>query len=83
MAMETLYIVQCFVAGRGSDLRAEPQLGCKSAQEALRRSERLAPLRLGVVAYEVSADTETGDYEEPIILFRSGQLPPPFAEDDD
>ena len=82
MAMETLYIVQCFVAGRGKVLKAEPQVGCKDAREALRRAERLAPLRVGVVAFSISADTETGDYDEPEILFRSGELPPPFSEDE-
>ena len=69
------------VAGRGKALKAEQQVGCKSAEEARRKAERLGPLRVGVVAFEVSADTELGDYDEnPKILFRSGQLPPPFDE---
>ena len=35
------------------------------------------------VAFAVSADTEMGDYdEEPTILFKSGQLPPPFSDPD-
>jgi hypothetical protein len=38
-------------------------------------------LRLGVVAYSISADTEMGDYDEsPVLLFKSGELPPPFDE---
>jgi hypothetical protein len=81
MATETVFIVQSYVAGRGKALKAEPQVGCKSADEARRKGERLAPLRLGVVAFSVSADTEMGDYDEtPTILFKSGQLPPPFDE---
>jgi hypothetical protein len=81
MAMETVYIVQSYVAGRGQGLKAEPQVGCKSAEEARRKAERLGPLRVGVVAFEVSADTELGDYDEnPKILFRSGRLPHPFAD---
>jgi hypothetical protein len=81
MAMETVYIVQSYVAGRGQGLKAEPQVGCKSAEEARRKAERLGPLRIGVVAFEVSADTELGDYDEtPKILFRAGRLPHPFAE---
>ena len=79
--METVYIVQSYVAGRGQGLKAEPQVGCKTAEEARRKAERLGPLRVGVVAFEVSADTELGDYDEnPKILFRSGRLPPPFEE---
>jgi hypothetical protein len=81
MAAETVFILQTYVAGRGKALRAEPQVGCKTADEARRKGERLAPLRLGVVAYSVTADVETGDYDEtPTIIFKSGQLPPPFDD---
>ena len=82
MPRETVYILQSYVAGRGKNLKAEQQVGCKNAEEARRKAERLAPLRLGVVAFAVSADTELGDYDEnPTILFKSGQLPPPWNED--
>jgi len=81
MATETVYIVQAYIAGRGKALRAESQIGCKNAEEARRKAERLAPLRLGVVAFSTSADVELGDYDEnPNILFKSGQLPFPFNE---
>ena len=81
MATETVFIVQSYVAGRGKGLRAEPQVGCKTAEEARRKAERLAPLRLGVIAYAISADTEAGDYDEaPTVLFKAGQLAPPFDE---
>ena len=82
MPSETVHILQTYVAGRGKNLKAEPQVGCKTAEEARRKAERLAPLRLGVVAYSVTADVEMGDYDErPLILFKSGQLPPPWNED--
>ena len=81
MARETVYLVQAYVAGRGKALKAEPQFGCRNAEEARRKAERLAPLRLGVVAFSASADVEMGDYDDdPVILFKSGQLPPPFDE---
>ena len=81
MASETVYILQTYVAGRGKALKAEQQVGCKTAEEARRKAERLAPLRLGVVAFAATADTELGDYDEnPVILFRSGELPHPFTE---
>ena len=51
MAVETVYIIQAYVQGRGKGLKAEQQIGCKSAEEARRKAERLAPLRLGVVAF--------------------------------
>ncbi len=82
MAKKTVYIVQAYVAGRGKALKAESQIGCKDAEEARRKAERLAPLREGVVAFAASADVEMGDYDEnPQVLFKSGQLPPPWNED--
>ena len=81
MATETVYIVQSYVRGRGKGLKAEPQVGCKTAEEARRKAERLGPLRAGVVAFSTAADVELGDYDEnPVILFRSGELPHPFAD---
>ena len=81
MASETVYIVQAYVAGRGKALKAEQQVGCKTAEEARRKAERLGPLREGVVAFSATADTELGDYDEnPVILFKAGRLPHPFDE---
>ena len=81
MARETVYIVQSYVRGRGKALKAEQQVGCKTAEEARRKAERLGPLRLGVVAFAATADTEMGDYDEnPVIIFKAGELPYPFAD---
>jgi len=82
MAIETVHIVQTYVQGKGKNLKAEQPQGCKTAEEARRKAERLAPLRLGVVAYSASADTEMGDYDEsPAILFKAGQLPLPWSDE--
>ena len=81
MARETVHVVQAYIAGRGSALKSEQAVPCKTAEEARRKAERLAPLRLGVVAFSASADAEMGDYDEnPTILFKAGRLPPPFDE---
>jgi hypothetical protein len=81
MARETVYIVQAYKAGRGQALTAEPQVGCKSSEEARRKAERLAPFREGVVAFSTSADVDMGDYDDdPVVLFKAGRLPPPFDE---
>lgn len=81
MARETIHLVQAFVAGRGKALKAEPALACKTAEDARRKAERLSPLRLGVVAFSTSADTEMGDYDDnPVVLFKAGRLPHPFDE---
>ena len=81
MAVETIHLVQAFIAGRGKALKSEQPVVCKTPEEALRRAERLAPLRLGVVAFSATGDAEMGDFDEtPTILFKSGRLPPPFDE---
>jgi len=81
MPRETVHLIQAYVAGRGQALTAEALVGCKDAEEARRKAERLAPNRAGVIAYSVSADTELGDYDEtPTVLFKAGQLPPPWDE---
>ena len=81
MASETLHIVQSYVAGPGGALTAESPVGCKDAEEARRKAERLAPNRLGVVAYSITADEEAGDYDDaPQIHFRAGRPPATFDE---
>lgn len=37
MAKETVHLIQAYIAGRGKQLKAEPQIGCANAAEALRR----------------------------------------------
>jgi hypothetical protein len=81
MARETIHLVQSFIAGRGKALKAEQAVACKTAEDARRKAERLADLRLGVVAFSTSGDPELGDYDEhPTILFKAGRLPPPFDD---
>lgn len=81
MAKETVHLVQAYVAGRGKALKPEPAVSCRTAEDARRKAERLSDLRLGVVAFSTTVDVELGDYDEtPTILFRAGQLPPPFDE---
>ncbi len=81
MAIQTVHLVQAFIAGKGQALKAEQTLVCTSAEEARRKAERLSTLRLGVVAFSATADADMGDYDDnPVILFRAGRLPPPFDE---
>lgn len=79
MPQQTTYVVQVFTAGRGLALKAERAISCKSAEAAQRMAERLAPTKLGVVAFSTSGDAELGDYDaEPVILFKAGRLPEQF-----
>ena len=54
---------------------------CRSAENARRTAERLAPARAGVVAFSTAGDAELGDYDdEPTIIFKTGHLPAHFEE---
>ena len=81
MARETAHLVQAFIAGRGAGLMAEKPVACKSADAARRIAERMAPRKLGVVAYSTSGDAQTGDFDEqPVILFKTGRVSSQFEE---
>lgn len=81
MARLTSYLVQSFVAGHGAALKADKPVSCKTADEARRKAERMAPTKLGVVAYSTSGDAELGDYDdEPVCFFKLGRLPVQFEE---
>ena len=79
MARETIYFVQAFNAGRGGNLKGDAPIACKTETSALRTAERLAPNKLGVVAFSSTGDSEMGDYDdEPTVIFRQGQIPSGF-----
>ena len=81
MARQTTFLVQAFVAGRGLLLKADKAIPCKSAEAARRMAERIAPSKLGVVAFSTSGDSETGEYDDqPVYIFKTGQIPPQFDE---
>ena len=79
MARETHYFVQAFNAARGGNLKPDALIACKTATGALRTAERLALIKLGVVAFSSTGDAEMGDYDdEPTVIFRHGELPSAF-----
>lgn len=81
MARETVYLVQAFSAGKGTRLRADTPVRCKSLDAANRTAERLSDSKAGVVAFSTSGDAELGEYDdEPVIFFKSGRLPAPFSD---
>jgi hypothetical protein len=81
MARETLYLVQAFTAGKGTQLIADPPIRCRSLEIARRRAEDLAPTRAGVVAFSTTGDAELGDYDDaPTIIFKAGRLPSSFED---
>jgi len=79
MTRQTTYLVQAFTEGRGSALKADRAIACKSAEAAQRLAEKMAATKLGIVAFSTSGDAETGDYDdEPVVFFKAGRLPSQF-----
>ena len=81
MTVNTVYVVQAFTQ-RGRKLAAEPPVSCKTEEEAIRKAERMAPLRTGVIVFRQDVDEETGEVEDGAkVLFRSGELPQSMQEE--
>ena len=75
MTRVTTFLVQTFDNSKGARLKPDAPVTCRSADGARRTAERL----LGVVAFSVTSDLETGDYDDqPTVFYRAGQLPAEF-----
>jgi hypothetical protein len=62
-------------------MKAEKPAICKTPEQARSMAERMAPTKVGVVAYSTSGDAETGDYDDqPTILFKAGRIPEQFDQ---
>lgn len=68
-------------AQRGRSLVADVPRLSKTAEIAVELAKRLSENRAGVVAFEQSHDAESESYDEPVVLFKSGSLPPDFSGD--
>lgn len=78
----TLNIVQTFTQPKGKRLVADQPMQMKTAEEAIRRAERAAEHKAGVVAFQQHVDAETDEVDEAVrILFKAGQLPAQFADE--
>ncbi|WP_426700901.1 hypothetical protein ACPPVV_16200 [Rhodanobacter sp. Col0626] len=74
--METLYIVQGFHA-EGGDVVADKPILHGMEQLARTRGEMLADQCDGVLVYAQAADVDRGQYSEPVILAKYGEVPNP------
>jgi hypothetical protein len=79
MTREAPFLVQAFNNAKDGRLKPNPPVACKSADGARRTAERLSLSHIGVVAFSIVSDPETGDYDDqPTIFYRAGQLPAEF-----
>jgi hypothetical protein len=74
--METLYVVQSFREVEGDVLPEKPVLHGME-EFARKRGEQLAAQREGVLVYAQAADTNRGEYSDPVILAKYGHVPNP------
>lgn len=80
MSSQTQFLVQAFAA-KGDQLKPDRPIVCRSAEGARRTAQRLALSKAGVVAFSITSDDETGDYDEkPAIFYWEGQIPDEFSE---
>lgn len=80
MSPQTQFLVQAFNATKGDHLKPDRPIVCRSAEGARRIAQRLALSKAGVVAFSITSDDETGDYdEEPTVFYREGQIPDEFS----
>jgi hypothetical protein len=77
--METLYVVQSFREVDGAVLPEKPVLHGME-EFARRRGEQLARQCEGVLVYAQAADTDRGEYSDPVILAKYGHVPDPQSE---
>ena len=79
MGREATFLVQAFNESKGGRLKPNPPVACRSADGARRTAERLSLSHVGVVAFSITSDPDTGDYDDqPTIFYRAGQLPAEF-----
>ncbi|MBX9458070.1 MAG: hypothetical protein KL863_19730 [Rhizobium sp.] len=66
---------------RGRVLVADQPRLSKTADIAVQLAKRLSETRAGAVAFEQSHDAESECYDDPVVLFKSGELPADFSTD--
>lgn len=80
--MKIAYIVQTFTK-QGSQLITDTPIQCASADEAIRRADKFAGIRAGVIAVSQEYDEETGDFGELKVLAKYGEIPAGAIGDED
>ncbi|WP_291773813.1 hypothetical protein [Luteibacter sp.] len=73
--METIYIVQGFVAGKRGELTPMQPIAFKTEAEARSRAARLGLTCDGVIAFAQAADIDAGEYSDPIMIDLIGTVP--------
>ncbi|MHA6690565.1 hypothetical protein [Devosia sp. A449] len=71
----THFVVQAYRKGKRGKIEAEEPKVARDENNALAMAERLALSRHAVIAFSRTGDTETGDFDDPVILAKHGAVP--------
>jgi hypothetical protein len=75
----SIFLVQVFEAGPSGQLKYLPVQEAPSPSVAIRRAEKAAESAAGAVAVRRDGDADSGEYSEPVVLARFGEVPREFA----
>ncbi|SEP73029.1 hypothetical protein SAMN05216548_101358 [Faunimonas pinastri] len=82
MSTVTAFISQAF-RKEGRRLVADPQQSHKTPEAAIDTARRLSDRKAGAVAFSVTGNPDVDNWEDPVILFKGGELPKELQGDDD
>lgn len=71
----THFVVQAYRKGKRGKIEAEEPKIARDENNALAMAERLALSRHAVIAFSRTGDPDTGDFDDPVILAKHGDLP--------
>lgn len=72
---ETIYFVQGFTAGKRGRITPMQPVALQTESQAVTKAERLGETCLGALAWRQTADVEAGEYGDPVVLARVGEVP--------
>ncbi len=81
MSMQTNFIVQSYSKGPRGKLIADTPFIAKDVAHAKRTAERMAVSSPMVIAFANTGDADTGDFEEPRLIYAHGDPLPPEIEE--
>lgn len=81
MSMQTQYVVQSYSKAPRGKLNADTPFIAKDVAHAKRTAERMAKEKPMVIAFANTGDAETGDYEEPKLIYAHGDTLPPEIDE--
>ena len=71
---DTLFYAQGF-RREGRRLAPDAPTKARGPQEAIDAAKRMALRKAGAVAFSVTGDMELGTTDDPVLLFKTGELP--------